>query len=127
MQREVAGTRYQRSGGVMYAVIKTGGKQYRVSQGDVITVEKLEGQEGEVVELSQVLMVGEGPQVTVGQPHLADTRVVGRIVKQTKGPKIIVYKHKRRKGYQKKQGHRQLQTLLLVTQILTGPEPVPSV
>lgn len=111
----------------MYAVIKTGGKQYRVSQGDVIAVEKLEGQKGEVVEISPVLMVGEGTQVTVGQPHLADTRVIGRIVKQTKGPKIIVYKHKRRKGYQKKQGHRQLQTLLLVTQILTGPEPVPSV
>ncbi len=111
----------------MYAVIQTGGKQYRVAQGDLIAVEKLEGQEGEMVEIPSVLMVGEGNQVTVGQPHLADARVVGKIVKQTKGPKIIVFKHKRRKGYQKKQGHRQWQTLLQVTQIVTSPDPVQSV
>jgi len=111
----------------MYAVIQTGGKQYRVAQGDLIAVEKLEGQEGEMVEIPSVLMVGEGNQVTVGQPHLADARVVGKIVKQTKGPKIIVFKHKRRKGYQKKQGHRQWQTLLQVTQIVMSPDPVQSV
>lgn len=111
----------------MYAVIQTGGKQYRVAQGDLIAVEKLEGQEGEMVEIPSVLMVGEGNQVTVGQPRLADARVVGKIVKQTKGPKIIVFKHKKRKGYYKKQGHRQLQTMLQVTQIVTGPEPVQSV
>lgn len=104
----------------MYAVIQTGGKQYRVSQGDVIAVEKLDGDEGEVVEISSVLMVGAGNQVAVGQPSLEHARVVGRIVKQTKGPKIIIYKHKRRKGYQKKQGHRQLQTLFRVTEIVTG-------
>jgi len=105
----------------MYAVIQTGGKQYRVSQGDVIAVEKLEGDEGAVVEIPSVLMVGEGNAVAVGTPCLAQARVVGKIVKQTKGAKIVVYKHKRRKGYQKKQGHRQLQTLLRVTEIVTGP------
>ena len=105
----------------MYAVIHTGGKQRRVSPGDVITVEKLEGKEGDVVEIPSVLMVGAGQEVIVGRPTLEDARVVGRIVKQTKGPKIIVFKHKRRKGYQKKQGHRQLQTLLQVTEIVAGP------
>lgn len=104
----------------MYAIIHTGGKQYRVSQGDLVTVEKLDGAPGERIEINSVLMVGEGSQVTVGQPHLAQARVVGTIVRQERGPKIIIYKHKRRKGYQKKQGHRQSQTLLRVTDIVTG-------
>lgn len=104
----------------MYAVIQTGGKQYRVSQGDVITVEKLEGAVGDQIEIAPVLMVGEGSQVTVGQPYLEQTRVVGTIVRQTRGPKVIIFKHKRRKGYQKKQGHRQWQTLLRVTDIATS-------
>jgi large subunit ribosomal protein L21 len=105
----------------MYAVIQTGGKQYRVAQGDLITVEKLDGAAGDPVEIDTVLMVGEGNQVTVGQPRLEQARVVGRIVRQDRGPKVIIYKHKRRKGYQKKQGHRQWQTLLRVTEILAGP------
>jgi large subunit ribosomal protein L21 len=105
----------------MYAVIQTGGKQYRVSPGDLITVEKLAGEPGERVELGEVLMVGDGAQIAVGQPHLEQARVVGTIVRQTRGPKVIVFKHKRRKGYQKKQGHRQWQTLLRVTDITTGP------
>jgi large subunit ribosomal protein L21 len=105
----------------MYAVIQTGGKQYRVSQGDVISIEKLTGEAGDRIEIDSVLMVGEGNHVTVGRPHLEQTRVVGTIVRQTRGPKIIVFKHKRRKGYQKKQGHRQWQTLLRVTEIMTGP------
>jgi len=104
----------------MYAIIHTGGKQYRVSQGDLIAVEKLEGGAGDRIEINSVLMVGEGAQVTVGQPHLEQARVVGTIVRQERGPKIIIYKHKRRKGYQKKQGHRQSQTLLRVTDIVTG-------
>jgi large subunit ribosomal protein L21 len=105
----------------MYAVIQTGGKQYRVSQGDLITVEKLAGAAGDRVEIDSVLMVGEGNQVTVGQPRLEQARVVGTIVRQERAAKVIIYKHKRRKGYQKKQGHRQWQTLLRVTHILTGP------
>jgi large subunit ribosomal protein L21 len=104
----------------MYAVIQTGGKQYRVSQGDVITVEKLVGGPGDRIEIDSVLMVGDGNQITVGQPHLEQTRVVGTIVRQTRGPKVIIFKHKRRKGYQKKQGHRQWQTLLRVTDIVSG-------
>jgi large subunit ribosomal protein L21 len=104
----------------MYAVIRTGGKQYCVAQGDLITVEKLEGAAGDRVEITSVLMIGEGDQVTVGQPHLEQARVVGTIVRQQRGPKILIYKHKRRKGYQKRQGHRQSQTLLRVSEIVAG-------
>ena len=104
----------------MYAIIHTGGKQYRVSQGELITVEKLDGAAGDRIEINSVLMVGEGAQVTVGRPQLEQARVVGTIVRQERGPKVIIYKHKRRKGYQKKQGHRQWQTLVRVTEIATG-------
>jgi large subunit ribosomal protein L21 len=104
----------------MYAVIQTGGKQYRVAQGDLITIEKLAGATGAQVEIASVLMIADGNQVTVGQPQLAQARVVGTIVRQERGPKILIYKHKRRKGYQKRQGHRQSQTLLRVNAIVTG-------
>jgi large subunit ribosomal protein L21 len=104
----------------MYAVIQTGGKQYRVSQGDLITIEKLEGVAGDRVEIASVLMIGEGSQVTIGQPQLEQARVVGTIVRQQRGPKVLIYKHKRHKGYQKRQGHRQWQTLLRVSEIVTG-------
>jgi large subunit ribosomal protein L21 len=104
----------------MYAVIQTGGKQYRVSQGDLITIEKLDGAAGDRVEIASVLMIGEGNQVAVGQPWLEQARVVGTIVRQERGLKVVIYKHKRRKGYQKKQGHRQWQTLLRVSEIVTG-------
>jgi large subunit ribosomal protein L21 len=110
----------------MYAVIQTGGKQYRVSQGDLITIEKLEGAAGDRIELNSVLMVGEGDQVTVGRPWLEQARVVGTIVRQERGPKVLIYKHTRRKGYQKRQGHRQSQTLLRVTDIVAdarGDQP----
>ncbi len=108
-------------GGIsMYAVIQTGGKQYRVSQGDLVTIEKIEGVAGDQIEINSVLMIGEGAEVAIGQPHLPQARVVGTIVRQERGPKLLIYKHKRRKGYQKKQGHRQSQTLLRVTGILTG-------
>ena len=109
-----------KGGSRMYAVIQTGGKQYRVAQGDLITIEKLEGVTGDRVEIASVLMIADGNQVTVGQPQLEQARVVGTIVRQERGPKILIYKHKRRKGYQKKQGHRQSQTLLRVNQIVTG-------
>jgi large subunit ribosomal protein L21 len=104
----------------MYAVIQTGGKQYRVSQGDLVTIEKLNGAAGDRVEIDSVLMITEGSQVTVGQPRLERARVVGTIVRHERGPKVLIYKHKRRKGYQKRQGHRQSQTLLRVTEIVTG-------
>ena len=105
----------------MYAVIQTGGKQYRVSRGDLVTIEKLDGAAGDRVEITSVLMIADGNQVMVGQPQLEQARVRGTIVRQERGPKVIIYKHKRRKGYQKRQGHRQSQTLLRVNEIVSGP------
>jgi large subunit ribosomal protein L21 len=104
----------------MYAVIQTGGKQYRVSEGDLVTVEKLDGAAGDPVEIASVLMIAEDSQVMVGQAQLQRARVLGTIVRQERGPKVLIYKHKRRKGYQKRQGHRQSQTLLRVNAIVTG-------
>jgi large subunit ribosomal protein L21 len=104
----------------MYAVIQTGGKQYRVAQGDLVTIEKLTGVAGDRVEIDSVLMIVEGDQVTVGHPQLEQAHVVGTIVRQERGPKVLIYKHKRRKGYQKRQGHRQSQTLLRVNEIVVG-------
>ena len=101
----------------MYAVIKTGGKQYRVTEGDLLKIEKVTGEVGESVEFEEVLMIANGEQIDVGRPVLPSTSVVGEIVEQGKGKKIIVFKSKRRKGYRKKQGHRQLYTLLKIKEI----------
>ena len=101
----------------MYAIIVTGGKQYRVSPGDVLRVERLPGERGGEVVLDQVLMVG-GEEVRVGQPLVANASVKGQIVRQGQGKKILVYKKKRRKGYRRKQGHRQLYTALQIQEIL---------
>ncbi|MEK7773243.1 MAG: 50S ribosomal protein L21, partial [Deltaproteobacteria bacterium] len=88
----------------MYAVIKTGGKQYKVSQGDVIKVEKLEGEIGSSVEIPSVLAVGEGESLKVGSPTVEGASVVAEILVQDRDKKIIVFKKKRRKGYAKRQG-----------------------
>ena len=101
----------------MYAIIVTGGKQYRVSPGDVLRVERLPGERGGEVVLDQVLMVG-GEEVRVGQPLVENASVKGQIVRQGQGKKILVYKKKRRKGYRRKQGHRQLYTALQIQEIL---------
>ncbi len=101
----------------MYAIIQTGGKQYRVSPGDVLRVERLPGERGGEVVLDQVLMVG-GEEVRVGQPLVANASVKGQILRQGQGKKILVYKKKRRKGYRRKQGHRQLYTALQIQEIL---------
>ena len=98
----------------MYAVIKTGGKQYRVSEGDTIRVEKLAGDVGAKVELTEVLMVG-GDTVTVGKPLVKGAVVTAEIVAQDRAKKIIVFKFKRRKNYRRKNGHRQPYTELRVT------------
>ena len=90
----------------MYAVIETGGKQYRVKEGDVIVVEKLKAEVGEKVEFDRVLCLGEGDKVTIGQPYL-DSAVTGQIVENGKGEKVIIFKYKSKKDYRKKQGHRQ--------------------
>ena len=101
----------------MYAVIKTGGKQYRVGEGDLLRVEKINGEIGEVVEFEEILMIANGERVEIGRPVLNDSKVVGEIVEQGKGKKVIVFKSKRRKGYSKKQGHRQQYTVLKINEI----------
>jgi large subunit ribosomal protein L21 len=101
----------------MFAVLKTGGKQYKVIQGDFIEVEKLESDVGDKVTLDHVLMFGEGEDVEVGSPYVSNCQVTGEVVKQEKGDKIIVFKKKRRKNYRRKNGHRQLITQLKITEI----------
>ena len=100
----------------MYAVVKTGGKQYRVSEGDRVRVEKLPGSVGDTVELDEVLMLG-GDKVSVGAPTVSGAKVQAEIVAQGRGRKIIVFKIRRRKSYRRKAGHRQPYTELKVTGI----------
>lgn len=102
----------------MYAVIATGGKQYRVSVGDEIFVEKLAGEAGDAVKFSEVLMVSDDNGTQVGTPTLDGAAVDAEIVKQGKQKKIIVFKYKAKKDYRRKQGHRQPYTKLKVEQIL---------
>ncbi len=101
----------------MYAVIRTGGKQYRVTEGDLVKVEKIVGNIGDVVELKEILLVANGDKVEIGRPHLDNCSVVGQIVEQKKDKKVVIFKAKRRKSYRKKQGHRQNHTLLRITAI----------
>jgi len=100
-----------------YAVIRTGGKQYRVSEGEVVKIEKLPGEVGEKVTLSEVLFVGGNDEVKIGAPMVANATVTGEIVGQIRAKKIIVFKKKRRKSYSRQQGHRQYQTALKITAI----------
>ncbi|MDH4320477.1 MAG: 50S ribosomal protein L21 [Desulfobulbaceae bacterium] len=101
----------------MYAIVNTGGKQYQVAQGDRLRVEKLEGNVGDTVELSEVLMVVNEGDVKVGQPVVEGAKVTARIVEQGKAKKILVFKKKRRKGYKVQRGHRQLYTALEIKEI----------
>ena len=104
----------------MYAVIKTGGKQYRVAANDKILIEKLEGAAGDHINFTNVLMVtGEG-QVHVGAPFIEGATVVGQIEKQARGPHLIIFKKRRRKHYRRRNGHRQDLTSVIITEILTG-------
>jgi large subunit ribosomal protein L21 len=103
----------------MFAVIKTGGKQYRVTADDVIKVDKLSGEPGEIVQLGEVLVVG-GDSVTLGTPTVAGASVAVEVLEQGRGPKLIAFKKRRRKNSRRKRGHRQDFTLLRVTEILTG-------
>jgi large subunit ribosomal protein L21 len=102
---------------MMFAVIRTGGKQYKVAKDDVISVEKLAGEPGATVQLSEVLMIGDGAEVAAGAPLLAGASVSATVVKQTRAPKIIVFKKKRRHNYRRKRGHRQQQTVLRIAEI----------
>ena len=101
----------------MYAVIKTGGKQYRVQQGDVIFVEKLNAQADEAVTFDEVLLVGDADQSKVGTPVVEGAKVEGKVLAQVKGQKIVVYKYKSKKNERKKQGHRQPYTKVEITAI----------
>ena len=103
----------------MYAIVKTGGKQYKVTEGDVIEIEKLEGDPGAAVTLPAVLLV-DGPSVTATLDALAEVTVSGEVVAHTKGPKIIIHKFKNKTGYHKRQGHRQPLTQVKVTGISVG-------
>ena len=104
----------------MYAVIKTGGKQYRVAANDKILIEKLDGAAGDRVNFNEVLMVSNGGTVDIGAPFLAGATVVGEIEKQARGPHIIIFKKRRRKHYRRRNGHRQDLTSVTITEILTG-------
>ena len=101
----------------MYAVFKTGGKQYRASTGDVIKVEKIEAEKGATIELDQVLMVGEGEDVKIGTPFLEGGKVTATVVDQGRRDKIKVIKFKRRKNYRRQMGHRQYFTQIEITGI----------
>jgi len=101
----------------MFAVIKTGGKQYKVAKDDVIEVERIDLEAGKAVELGDVLMLSDGGKVEVGAPFLAGAKVSAEVVEQTRGDKIIVFKKKRRKNYRRKKGHRQDLTVLKITGI----------
>jgi large subunit ribosomal protein L21 len=102
----------------MYAVIKTGGKQYRVATNDVISVERLEGEPGGTIEFDEVLLVG-GDNPQVGAPTVAGAKVMATVLEQGKGPKIIVFKKRRRKNFRRRTGHRQLQTVVRIADIMT--------
>ena len=101
----------------MYAVIKTGGKQHRVSEGDVIAIEKINGDKGDAVVFDQVLMVEKEGDIRIGRPLVEGAKVVGEILAQAKSAKLIVFKMKKRKGFHKKNGHRQMLTSMKIKEI----------
>ncbi len=104
----------------MYAVIRTGGKQYKVAEKQTLVVEKLAGAAGDAVSFDSVLMIGDGEETTVGTPYVAGATVTAEVVEQSRAAKIVVFKKKRRKNYRRHKGHRQEQTVLRITEILTG-------
>lgn len=100
----------------MYAVIETGGKQYRVQEGDIITIEKIKAEVGETVAFDKVLVLSDGKDVKVGTPYL-DAAVTGSVVEHGKGQKVIIFKYKAKKDYRKKQGHRQPYTMVKIVSL----------
>jgi large subunit ribosomal protein L21 len=108
----------------MYAVIRTGGKQYRVTPDDVLDIEKIPGEAGDIVEFGEVLLVGGDGEPQFGAPLISGATVAAEVVRQHRGEKIIIFKKKRRQNYRRKNGHRQSLTLIRVTEILTdGAKP----
>jgi large subunit ribosomal protein L21 len=108
----------------MFAVIRTGGKQYRVAPNDIIEVEKIAGKPGDIVELAEVILLGGEGGPKTGSPTIAGAIVAAEVIAQTRDEKVVVFKKKRRKNYRRKKGHRQLLTALRITEILTeGKKP----
>ena len=101
----------------MYAVIGTGGKQYKVSPGDVVRVESLEAKKGDTVEITDVFMIADGDKISVGKPKLATAKVTVEVVDEDRGEKLLIFKHRRRKGYRKTIGHRQNFTAIKIKEI----------
>lgn len=104
----------------MFAVIKTGGKQYRVTGGQEITVEKLVGDAGSKLEFAEVLMIGNGDKINIGAPMISGAKVIGEVVEHNRAAKVTAYKKKPRNTYRRKLGHRQHQTVVKITEILAG-------
>ena len=102
----------------MFAIIETGGKQYKVQEGDVIFVEKLAGEENSAIVFDKVIAVGDGSDIKVGAPYIAEAKVEATLIKSGKAPKVIVYKMKPKKNYRRKQGHRQPYTKVQITSIV---------
>lgn len=101
----------------MYAIIETGGKQYRVEKGDLIEVELLEPSTDGKIEFKNVVLLNTGSAVKIGAPHVAKSRVIGELVQEVRGPKVIAFKYKRRKGIRRKVGHRQRYLRVKITDI----------
>lgn len=101
----------------MYAIIETGGKQYRVKEGDTLLVERLEAEQGDIVTIDDVLAVSKAGELTIGGPIVDGAKVEARVIEQGKSKKIIVFKYKPKKNYRKKRGHRQLYTKLIIEKI----------
>jgi large subunit ribosomal protein L21 len=102
----------------MYAVITTGGKQYKVAPGDVVRVESLDAKKGDTVELKEVYMIADGDKVSVGKPTLASAKVTAEVVGEGRGEKLLIFKHKKRKGFRRTNGHRQNYTAIKVKEII---------
>ncbi len=108
----------------MYAVIRTGGKQYKVAKNDVIAIERVSGEAGDIVALDEVLLLGDGATATIGSPLVGGACVAAEVLEQGKADKVLIFKKKRRHNYRRKKGHRQEITVLRVTDILTdGKRP----
>ena len=108
----------------MYAVVKTGGKQYRVAKDDVLTIEKLDGEAGAVIELEQVLAINDGKGLTIGTPMIDGARVAATVLEQKKGEKVLIFKKKRRQNYRRTKGHRQQLTVIRISDILAKGQKV---
>ena len=104
----------------MYAVVKTGGKQYKVAKGDVIKDERLDGDAGDVIQLDEILMIGDGSKVTVGEPMISGAAIAAEILEQGRAKKVIVFKKRRRQNYRRKKGHKQHLSVLRVTDIMAS-------